>query len=235
MASLQAFNAGLLGALAVPSTFTSAMQPTTLLNAQLAATSSNNTPTPTPVQQLPVVNMPLTVNATPSLPIPSVGSPVAPTTDAERPQTVSTRPTAVPAKRRSPSPIRPALPAKRISLSPSPPASSPVMSKSIISPDEDKRRRNTAASARFRLKKKQREQQLEKTAHCMTERVQVLEDRLRELEQENRWLRSLVIEKDPMLLGEGDGKRARLVEVDAQASAGGGVNAANTKESVLKA
>lgn len=58
--------------------------------------------------------------------------------------------------------------------------------------EEDKRRRNTAASARFRVKKKQREQALEKTAKEMTERVSVLETRIQQLETENTWLKSLI-------------------------------------------
>lgn len=62
--------------------------------------------------------------------------------------------------------------------------------------DEDKRRRNTAASARFRIKKKQREQALEKTAKEMTDRVSVLETRIQQLETENTWLKSLITEKN---------------------------------------
>lgn len=61
--------------------------------------------------------------------------------------------------------------------------------------EEDKRRRNTAASARFRVKKKQREQALERTAKEMTDRAERLEARITELEQENKFLRSLVVEK----------------------------------------
>ncbi|KAF2441429.1 hypothetical protein P171DRAFT_446320 [Karstenula rhodostoma CBS 690.94] len=62
--------------------------------------------------------------------------------------------------------------------------------------EEDKRRRNTAASARFRIKKKQREQALEKTAKDMTDRVNVLETRIQQLETENTWLKSLITEKN---------------------------------------
>ena len=62
--------------------------------------------------------------------------------------------------------------------------------------EEDKRRRNTAASARFRIKKKQREQALEKTAKEMSERVSVLETRIQQLETENTWLKSLITEKN---------------------------------------
>jgi hypothetical protein len=61
--------------------------------------------------------------------------------------------------------------------------------------EEDKRRRNTAASARFRVKKKQREQALEKTAKEMTEKASRLEKRVHELESENKWLKGLVTEK----------------------------------------
>jgi hypothetical protein len=61
--------------------------------------------------------------------------------------------------------------------------------------EEDKRRRNTAASARFRVKKKQREQALEKTAKEMTEKANRLEKRVRELEMENKWLKGLITER----------------------------------------
>ena len=65
-----------------------------------------------------------------------------------------------------------------------------------VAAEEDKRRRNTAASARFRVKKKQREQALEKTAKEMTDRVQVLETRIQQLETENAWLKGLITEKN---------------------------------------
>jgi len=61
--------------------------------------------------------------------------------------------------------------------------------------EEDKRRRNTAASARFRVKKKQREQALEKTAKEMSDKASALEARIGQLQMENRWLRNLVTEK----------------------------------------
>jgi len=64
-----------------------------------------------------------------------------------------------------------------------------------IAAEEDKRRRNTAASARFRVKKKQREQALEKTAKEMTDRVNMLESKIQQLETENTWLKSLITEK----------------------------------------
>ncbi|KAB8606247.1 hypothetical protein FH972_025877 [Carpinus fangiana] len=61
--------------------------------------------------------------------------------------------------------------------------------------EEDKRRRNTAASARFRVKKKQREQAMEKTAKEMTDRVTFLENRVGQLESENKILRDLLTDK----------------------------------------
>jgi len=61
--------------------------------------------------------------------------------------------------------------------------------------EEDKRRRNTAASARFRVKKKQREQALEKTTKEMSDKVQALESKILQLEMENKWLKELITEK----------------------------------------
>jgi hypothetical protein len=70
-----------------------------------------------------------------------------------------------------------------------------VESSSRAAAEEDKRRRNTAASARFRVKKKQREQALEKTAKEMSDRADALEAKIQKLETENKWLRNLVVEK----------------------------------------
>lgn len=60
----------------------------------------------------------------------------------------------------------------------------------------DKRRRNTAASARFRAKKKMREQALEQTAKQLTEKADKLERRVKEYEMELKWLRQLVTDRD---------------------------------------
>ena len=60
---------------------------------------------------------------------------------------------------------------------------------------EDKRRRNTAASARFRVKKKLREQALQQTADEMTEKAKAYENRVHELEREVKWLKELIIER----------------------------------------
>jgi len=75
------------------------------------------------------------------------------------------------------------------------PTSPSLEASSRAAAEEDKRRRNTAASARFRVKKKQREQALEKTAKEMTDRADALEARIAQLEMENKWLRNLVVEK----------------------------------------
>ena len=79
-------------------------------------------------------------------------------------------------------------------------ASSPATAHSLeeasrFAAEEDKRRRNTAASARFRVKKKQREQALEKSAKEMSEKVTALEARIGQLEMENKWLKNLLTEK----------------------------------------
>jgi len=58
---------------------------------------------------------------------------------------------------------------------------------------EDKRRRNTAASARFRLKKKEREAALEKKAKELEVKVSELEKECEGLRRENGWLKGLVV------------------------------------------
>ncbi|GAC99542.1 possible bZIP transcription factor [Pseudozyma hubeiensis SY62] len=58
--------------------------------------------------------------------------------------------------------------------------------------EEDKRRRNTAASARFRIKKKQREAALESAAKELQQRMADLEAENARLRTENGWLKSLI-------------------------------------------
>ncbi|GAA6035497.1 hypothetical protein JCM8097_000281 [Rhodosporidiobolus ruineniae] len=61
--------------------------------------------------------------------------------------------------------------------------------------EEDKRRRNTEASARFRAKKKLRDQELQQSSAQLRERVASLEKEKESLTNENRWLRDIVAEK----------------------------------------
>lgn len=58
---------------------------------------------------------------------------------------------------------------------------------------EDKRRRNTAASARFRAKKKEREAAMERKAKVLEERLVELERECENLRKENGWLKGLVV------------------------------------------
>lgn len=58
---------------------------------------------------------------------------------------------------------------------------------------EDKRKRNTAASARFRMKKKEREAALETKAKELEGRVNELERECEGLRRENGWLKGLVV------------------------------------------
>ncbi|RIA84750.1 hypothetical protein C1645_677644, partial [Glomus cerebriforme] len=86
-----------------------------------------------------------------------------------------------------------------------------------LAAEEDKRRRNTAASARFRVKKKMREQALERTAREMTAKAEMFEGRVRELEMEIKWLRSLIVEKDARLLDvERPGKKRKKEESEGE-------------------
>ncbi len=73
----------------------------------------------------------------------------------------------------------------------------PPAERARLEAEEDKRRRNTAASARFRVKKKQREQALDKTAKEMTDKAAKLEKKVAELEMENKWLKGLITERSP--------------------------------------
>lgn len=60
---------------------------------------------------------------------------------------------------------------------------------------EDKRRRNTSASARFRIKKKQKTLNLERTVTDLTGRTEELEREASELRRENSWLKEIVLLK----------------------------------------
>ncbi|KAJ9107614.1 hypothetical protein QFC21_001073 [Naganishia friedmannii] len=80
----------------------------------------------------------------------------------------------------------------------------------IITHEEDKRRRNTAASARFRMKKKEREHALEKNTQVLQDRVSQLEREMESLRKENGWLRALVINGAPQPLSSPELKRVSL-------------------------
>ncbi|ORY35142.1 hypothetical protein BCR33DRAFT_503664 [Rhizoclosmatium globosum] len=60
----------------------------------------------------------------------------------------------------------------------------------------DKRRRNTAASARFRAKKKEKQQMMEQTTKQLSDKVSLLERRLQEYEMEIQMLRQEIDQKD---------------------------------------
>ncbi|KAF1998838.1 hypothetical protein P154DRAFT_468550 [Amniculicola lignicola CBS 123094] len=64
-----------------------------------------------------------------------------------------------------------------------------------IEADEDKRKRNQAASARFRQKKKQREQQMLEQSREMVNHTKKLEGEVAELKRENTFLKRLLVEK----------------------------------------
>ena len=90
---------------------------------------------------------------------------------------------------------------------------------SPLTPAEDKRRRNTAASARFRLKKKEREAALESKSKELEMRVTELERECEGLRRENGWLKGLVVgvtgagasatQQPQAVVGTGKAKRMR--------------------------
>ncbi|KAF4217933.1 hypothetical protein CNMCM8980_000107 [Aspergillus fumigatiaffinis] len=124
-------------------------------------------------------NAPFKANPTPSQSSSSATSPTGP----------ATSPVAAPA----PSATTAAAPKRKNTQKPAPIS---VEEAARIAAEEDKRRRNTAASARFRVKKKLREQALEKTVKETTEKNAALEARVTALELENQWLKNLITEKN---------------------------------------
>src|SRR2546423_8781878 len=117
-------------------------------------------------------------------------------------------------------PIQPAPSANGFRVDPQPPSSAPSLStspqtqpskkrkfdapspaisaeeQSRLAAEEDKRRRNTAASARFRVKKKQREAALERTVKEVNDKNAQLQSKVNQLEMENKWLKNLIVEKN---------------------------------------
>ncbi|KAK7948568.1 uncharacterized protein PG986_009454 [Apiospora aurea] len=95
---------------------------------------------------------------------------------------------------------------------------------SRVAAEEDKRRRNTAASARFRVKKKAREQALEKREKELGDEVSELKKRITHLETENKWLKNLVMGKlDSKDASDNTKLRAALKEVGKDSGSEGNV------------
>ncbi|KAK6198031.1 uncharacterized protein RJT21DRAFT_54078 [Scheffersomyces amazonensis] len=65
-----------------------------------------------------------------------------------------------------------------------------------IAAHEDKRKRNTAASARFRIKKKLKEQEMEQKSRELQDRLVALEKKLKTLEMENKCLKNLILQQN---------------------------------------
>ncbi|KAJ5653419.1 hypothetical protein N7490_000422 [Penicillium lividum] len=135
-----------------------------------------NAPAPVPMQNVPFSA------------VPSPNTAKVPAAPMQVPQNVA------PAPVQSVSPIAPVAAPKRKNTEKTPQASAEEVASNIA--EEDKRRRNTAASARFRVKKKQREQALERTVKETNEKNDALSARVSQLELENHWLRGLIMEKN---------------------------------------
>lgn len=67
---------------------------------------------------------------------------------------------------------------------------------SELNAGEYRRKRNTAASARFRIKKKLKEQQMEARSKELEEKVDNLEKKIMTLEMENKCLKTLILKKN---------------------------------------
>ncbi|PWY86263.1 hypothetical protein BO70DRAFT_361092 [Aspergillus heteromorphus CBS 117.55] len=147
--------------------------------------SVNTRPMPVQNNQFPAIpslsNAPLEVNTAPSQPA-----------SQHSPQSSVTSPVEAP----TPAPTTAASPPAPKRKNTQKTAAMSVEEASRLAAEEDKRRRNTAASARFRVKKKMREQTLEKTVKETTDKNNALEARVTALELENQWLKNLITEKN---------------------------------------
>ncbi|KAI0745288.1 hypothetical protein C8Q76DRAFT_602781, partial [Earliella scabrosa] len=143
------------------------------------------------IAQLLSLHAASTIRAAPppvSQPIPSSSQP----TPAQSPPQQSQAPTpAVPTAKRART-SRGSI-SSSTAESPQQMASPEDSSATPLTAAEDKRRRNTAASARFRLKKKEREAALERKAKELEVRVSELEKECEALRRENGWLKGLVV------------------------------------------
>ncbi|PVI03988.1 hypothetical protein DM02DRAFT_519596 [Periconia macrospinosa] len=74
-------------------------------------------------------------------------------------------------------------------------SSAPSEDPAIADAEEDKRKRNQAASARFRQKKKQREQHMIEQTRGMQDKNKKLEGEVESLKRENMFLKKLLVEK----------------------------------------
>ncbi|KAK0198532.1 hypothetical protein F5146DRAFT_1020016 [Armillaria mellea] len=81
------------------------------------------------------------------------------------------------------------------------PAASPPDTDSPEGGTDDKRKRNTAASARFRIKKKQKTLNLERSVSDLAGRAEELEKEAADLRRENGWLKEIVMLKGSRLAG----------------------------------
>ncbi|CCE85289.1 Piso0_004874 [Millerozyma farinosa CBS 7064] len=61
---------------------------------------------------------------------------------------------------------------------------------------EERRRKNTAASARFRIKKKLKEQQMEQRTKELREKLLDMEKKIKTLEMENKCLKNLLFQRN---------------------------------------
>ena len=120
--------------------------------------------------------------------VPNFGTPIQPA--PQHPPYLQQSNPVSPADSTSQSPAKPSLKRK----SDASPLS--LEEQTRLAAEEDKRRRNTAASARFRVKKKQREQALERTVKEVNDKNAGLQAKIDQLEMENKWLKNLVMEKN---------------------------------------
>jgi len=93
---------------------------------------------------------------------------------------------------------------------------------------DEKRRRNTAASARFRVKKKHKTINLERSVSDLTGRAEELEREAADLRRENGWLKEIVMLKGTHFAASNLAHREALSQAAASASTSGQITKTGT-------
>ncbi|KDR84850.1 hypothetical protein GALMADRAFT_82940 [Galerina marginata CBS 339.88] len=93
---------------------------------------------------------------------------------------------------------------------------------------DEKRRRNTAASARFRIKKKHKTINLERSVSDLTGRAEELEREAADLRRENGWLKEIVMLKGTHFAASNQAHREALSQAVASASTSGQITSTGT-------
>ncbi|KXN83622.1 Cytochrome c oxidase assembly protein COX19 [Leucoagaricus sp. SymC.cos] len=145
---------------------------------------------PMPGQLVPPIPFPNTLH---SIQVPPIIPPPQPNNTGRRDRRASSTSSSQPSRQRAMS-VSATSPTTSVAGNSSVEGDDPTEAEGTVIAEE-KRRRNTAASARFRIKKKQRTTNLERTVSDLSGRAEELEKEVTDLRRENSWLKEIVVLK----------------------------------------